>query len=50
MALESNPLLASQREALEVARYEVERNRAGHLPKLNAYASVRKISIPDSEP
>ena len=43
MALESNPLLASQREALEVARYEVERNRAGHLPKLNAYASVRKM-------
>ena len=43
MALESNPILASQREALEVARYEVERNRAGHLPKLNAYASVRKM-------
>ena len=43
MALESNPLLASQREALEVARYEVERTRAGHLPKLNAYASVRKM-------
>ena len=43
MALERNPLLASQREALEVARYEVERNRAGHLPKLNAYASVRKM-------
>ena len=43
MALESNPLLASQREALEVARYEVERNRAGHLPKLNACASVRKM-------
>ncbi|WP_412548686.1 TolC family outer membrane protein [Pseudomonas sp. MWU13-2100] len=42
MALENNPTLASQRQALEVARYEVERNRAGHLPKLNAYASVRK--------
>ena len=26
-----------------MARYEVERNRAGHLPKLNAYASVRKM-------
>ena len=43
MALVSNPILASQREALEVARYEVERNRAGHLPKLNAYASVRQM-------
>jgi outer membrane protein, protease secretion system len=43
LALANNPALASQREALEVARYEVERNRAGHLPKLNAYASVRKM-------
>ena len=43
LALANNPVLASQREALEVARYEVERNRAGHLPKLNAYASVRKM-------
>ncbi len=43
IALANNPELASQREALEVARYEVERNRAGHLPKLNAYASVRKM-------
>ncbi len=42
MALENSPTLASQRQALEVARYEVERNRAGNLPKLNAYASVRK--------
>ena len=43
MARANNPELASQREALEVARYEVERNRAGHLPKLNAYAIVRKM-------
>ncbi|NMY36391.1 TolC family outer membrane protein [Pseudomonas sp. WS 5078] len=43
IALANNPVLASQREALDVARYEVERNRAGHLPKLNAYASVRKM-------
>ncbi|NWA02118.1 TolC family outer membrane protein [Pseudomonas gingeri] len=42
LALSNNPTLASQRQALEVARYEVERNRAGHLPKVNAYASVRK--------
>ena len=30
------------RQAVEVARYEVERNRAGHLPKINAYASLRQ--------
>jgi len=42
LALSSNPTLASQRQAVEVAHYEVERNRAGHLPKLNAYASLRK--------
>ena len=47
LALERNPLLASQREAMEVARYEVERNRAGHLPKLNAYASVRHDLTPN---
>ncbi|QXI25755.1 TolC family outer membrane protein [Pseudomonas vanderleydeniana] len=42
LALSNNPALASQRQAVEVAHYEVERNRAGHLPKLNAYASLRK--------
>jgi len=42
MALVQNPLLASQRQAVEVARYEVERSRAGHLPKVTAYASLRK--------
>ncbi|MFJ7311898.1 TolC family outer membrane protein [Pseudomonas sp. NPDC098747] len=42
MAVSNNPNLASQRQAVEVARYEVERNRAGHLPKINAYASMRQ--------
>ena len=42
LALTNNPVLASQRQSLEVARYEVERNRAGHLPKITAYASSRK--------
>ncbi len=42
MAVANNPNLASQRQALEVARHEVERNRAGHLPKVSAYATVRQ--------
>ncbi len=42
LAISNNPNLASQRQAVEVARYEVERNRAGHLPKVNAYASARQ--------
>ena len=42
MAVANNPNLASQRQAVEVARYEVERNRAGHLPKISAFASVRQ--------
>ncbi|MBA1231828.1 TolC family outer membrane protein [Pseudomonas viridiflava] len=42
LAMANSPVLASQRQALEVARYEVERNRAGHLPRVNAYASIRQ--------
>ncbi len=42
LAITNNPNLASQRQAVEVARYEVERNRAGHLPKVSAYASLRQ--------
>ncbi|MFV3315237.1 TolC family outer membrane protein [Pseudomonas sp. NY15374] len=42
LALASNPQLGSQRHALEVARYEVERNRAGHLPKVSAFATSRR--------
>ncbi|WP_248739646.1 TolC family outer membrane protein [Pseudomonas kribbensis] len=42
LAISNNPNLASQRQAVEVARYEVERNRAGHLPKVSAYAAMRQ--------
>ncbi|MGE7993202.1 TolC family outer membrane protein [Pseudomonas sp. NPDC089554] len=42
LALASNPQLGAQRHALEVARFEVERNRAGHLPKVTAYATSRR--------
>lgn len=42
MALTNNPNLASQRQAVEVARFEVERNRAGHLPRVSAYATARQ--------
>ncbi|QBF27868.1 peptidase [Pseudomonas tructae] len=43
LALANNPQLASQRQALEVAGFEVERNRAGHLPKVSAYATSRQM-------
>ncbi|MNF70842.1 Outer membrane protein TolC precursor [compost metagenome] len=42
LALSNNPNLASQRQAVEVARYEVERNRSGHLPRISAYATARQ--------
>lgn len=42
LALTNNPELASQRQSLEVARQEVERNRAGHLPKVTAYVTSRQ--------
>jgi len=42
LAVSNNPNLASQRQAVDVARYEVERNRAGHLPKVSAYATMRQ--------
>jgi protease secretion system outer membrane protein len=42
LAVSNNPALASQRQALEAARFEVERNRAGHMPKVSAYASLRQ--------
>ncbi|AMB84860.1 peptidase [Pseudomonas agarici] len=48
LALSNNPTLASQRQALEAARYEVQRHRAGHLPKINAYASLRKSESDNS--
>ncbi|WP_431196927.1 TolC family outer membrane protein [Pseudomonas entomophila] len=41
-ALANNPQLASSRQALDVARYEVQRNRAGHLPRVTAFATSRR--------
>ncbi|WP_405046642.1 TolC family outer membrane protein [Pseudomonas sp. ML2-2023-6] len=48
LALANNPELASQHHGLTSAEYEVERKRAGHLPKLSLYASSRQTSS-DSE-
>ncbi|MDP2823114.1 MAG: TolC family outer membrane protein, partial [Sulfuritalea sp.] len=38
-ALEQNLVLKAKREAVDVARQEVERQRAGHFPSLNLVAS-----------
>ncbi len=43
LAVTNNPALTSQQRAVEIAEYEVERNRAGHLPRLSAYASSRQV-------
>ncbi|NVZ21138.1 TolC family outer membrane protein [Pseudomonas costantinii] len=48
LAMANNPELKSQHHALDVAEYEVERKRAGHLPKVSLYASSRQTSS-DSE-
>ncbi|QXI29315.1 TolC family outer membrane protein [Pseudomonas vanderleydeniana] len=48
MALANNAELASQHHALTAAEYEVERKRAGHLPKVSLYATSRQTSS-DSE-
>ncbi|ABR85271.1 peptidase [Pseudomonas aeruginosa] len=42
VALQRNAELGAQRHALEAAAHEVERNRAGHLPRLSLYASSSK--------
>jgi protease secretion system outer membrane protein len=42
LAVTNNSDLASHRQEVEIARFEVERNRAGHLPKITAYASSRR--------
>ena len=48
LAMANNPELKSQHHALDVAEYEVERKRAGHMPKVSLYASSRQTSS-DSE-
>ena len=42
LAIAGNPELAALRQSVEVARHEVERNRAGFLPRLGLYASTGK--------
>lgn len=40
IALEQNPEIVAQRHAVEAAHQEINRNRAGHAPRLDAVASV----------
>jgi outer membrane protein, protease secretion system len=49
VAIQNNPEIAAQREAVEIASYEVKRNRAGHMPRLDAVASISQ-SDSDSIP
>lgn len=42
IALENNPEIAAQKESLEIANQEIKRNRAGHMPRLDAVASYNK--------
>ena len=42
IALENNPEIATQRHAVEVARQEINKQRAGHAPRLDLIASVNK--------
>ncbi|MER2472762.1 TolC family outer membrane protein [Photorhabdus laumondii] len=39
LALANNPLLAASRQEVKAAYHEVQRNRAGYLPRLELYAS-----------
>ncbi|PHM36930.1 ABC transporter permease [Xenorhabdus mauleonii] len=39
VALQNNPLLAVAKQKVDVAYQDIERNRAGYLPKLEVYAS-----------
>jgi protease secretion system outer membrane protein len=48
-ALQNNPEIAAQKEAVEVAKQEVKRNQAGHMPRLDAVASISQ-SDSDSVP
>ena len=44
LAVGNNAQLIAQRHAVEVADHGIERNRAGHLPSLSAYASTGRSS------
>lgn len=39
LALEKNPALAASRHGVDAAKYDIERNRAGFMPKVQLYAS-----------
>jgi outer membrane protein, protease secretion system len=41
-ALETNPEIATQRETVELAYQEIRKNRAGHIPRLDAVASISR--------
>lgn len=42
LALDQNPELAAQRKLVESTRLDIQRSRAGHLPRLDLVASVSK--------
>ncbi|SCY49256.1 TolC family outer membrane protein [Nitrosospira sp. Nsp13] len=42
IALENNPEITTQRHAVEIARQEINKQRAGHAPRLDVIASVTK--------
>ncbi|MDQ3186841.1 MAG: TolC family protein, partial [Pseudomonadota bacterium] len=42
VALEQNPEIAAQRHAVEVARQEINKQRAGHAPRVDLVAAVTK--------
>ena len=44
IALERNPEIVAQRHAVEAARQEINKNRAGHAPRLDLIASLNKTS------
>lgn len=44
MALEQNQEIIAQRHAVEAAAQEINRNRAGHMPRLDVIASVSTTS------
>jgi len=42
IALEQNPEIVSQRHAVEVARQEINKQRAGHAPRVDLVGSINK--------
>ena len=42
IALEQNPEIASQRHSLEVARQEINKQRAGHAPRIDLVGAINK--------